>query len=332
LCERQLDGDARADMPAENGRVPDPERVHHLADTARPGFDRPLLGSRVGAAVTQQVGGDDAPPARLQMRGQPLEHSARERGPVDQHQDAVPTAAFAQVDLTVTRIDIGATHGNQVAFHPRGATRPGLPCRCADIRRVVGPWRAAAWQQRSMSASEVWALNLAFVLFASAVLAWAQWRTVPGPAFPGPAPVGPVFKVWLVVIWVVGLLLPVAALIIEPAPSTRAALLPYLVTFILQVATEIFIWKRWRSPIWVMVPCLYLPWRLFQSWMGLGLVDGAAFPLTEVTLWALVVLWAINIGVHYSNVVNTLRWSYHPADATFPALHDPRVFVKDTRG
>jgi hypothetical protein len=54
-------------------------------------------------------------------------------------------------------------------------------------------------------------------------------------------------------------------------------------------------------------------------------------PFTAFTLYALAVLWIVNIGVHYTNIVNTLRWDAHPRDATFPALKDPRVFVKDAQ-
>ena len=170
--------------------------------------------------------------------------------------------------------------------------------------------------------------NLVFFVFACVILIWAQWRATPGPRFPGPPPVGPVFKVWLIVIWAVGLLLPIAALILEWSVATRLAILPYLALFVMQVATEVFVWKRWQSPVWVLVPCLYLPWRLFQSGWGFVSVDSAALPLTSFTLAALFVLWMINIGVHYTNIVNTLRWSSHSGDADFSALRDPRVFTR----
>lgn len=184
-----------------------------------------------------------------------------------------------------------------------------------------------------MEMRDILLLNLAFVAAAGAVLVWAQWRMRPGPMFPGPPPVGTLFKIWLVVIWLVGLALPIAALVAEGgAAATRLALLPYLATFVLQVATELFVWKRWRSPVWVLVPCLFLPWRVFQAWLGLGLVAGQALPVTEATLVALMILWVINVGVHYSNIVNTLRWHAHPHDATFASLRDPRVFVAGANG
>jgi hypothetical protein len=182
-----------------------------------------------------------------------------------------------------------------------------------------------------MDAETVILANAAFFSVACAILVWAQWRTEPGPAFPGPQPVGPIFKTWLVVIWLVGMVLPLVALVVEWSEPVRLAILPYIATFVLQVATEIFVWKRWRSPVWVLVPCLYLPWRLFQSWWGWTALDMADYPVTSATMLALAALWLINIGVHYTNIVNTLRWVHHPADATFPALRDPRVFTKDAQ-
>lgn len=170
--------------------------------------------------------------------------------------------------------------------------------------------------------------NFGFLAVAAAILALAQARTRPGPPFPGPRPVGPVFKAWLVVIWLVGLVLPLAALLVDGVlgghAAVRAALGWYLAMFVAQVAAEIFVWKRWRSPVWVIVPCLFLPWRLFQVAMGLMAVDGPA--LSVLTLWALLILWIINVGVHYSNIPNTLRWDQHPRDADFAALGHPNPF------
>ncbi len=173
-------------------------------------------------------------------------------------------------------------------------------------------------------------LNGLFLVVAAAILVWARWRTRPGPDFPGPRPVGPLFKIWLVVIWLVGMVLPVVALAVDGfgagQSGTRTILGWYVATFLAQVAFEIFVWKRWRSPVWVIVPCLFLPWRLFQVALGLMLLDGP--PLTLLTLWALLILWIINVGVHYSNIPNTLRWDAHPRDADFAALSHPNPFSR----
>jgi hypothetical protein len=178
--------------------------------------------------------------------------------------------------------------------------------------------------------------NAAFFVLACACLVWAQLRTGDQvAAFPGPRPVGIWFKGWLLVIWAVGLLLPLAALLVDGAIGGHSlvwwALGPYLVMFIAQVLSELFVWKRWRSPVWVIVPCLYLPWRLYQIRMGLDLPIGPDMLMTTVTLYALLILWIINIGVHFTNIPNTLRWDYHSRDAKFPSLRDPRVFTANAQ-
>lgn len=174
-----------------------------------------------------------------------------------------------------------------------------------------------------------------FFVLACACLAWAQWR-LPKPAarFPGPRPVGPVFKAWLVTIWAVGLVLPLVALVaaglVGGSTATSLALLPYFAMFVAQVASELLCWKRLGSPVWVIVPCLYLPWRLWQCFRGLEVAADAPL-LTVVTLQALIVLWTINIGVHFTNIPATMRWDHHRRDATFPSLRDPRVFTADAQ-
>ncbi len=163
--------------------------------------------------------------------------------------------------------------------------------------------------------------DLGFLLGVALCVGWARWRTRAGPDFPGPCPVGALFKAWLLVIWGVGALLPIAALVAEgTVPGVRLALLPYLALFAVQIGVELLTWKAWRSPVWVIVPCLFLPWRLYQVARGLDLPGISDAPLTLTTLRLLFALWVVNIGVHYSNIVNTLRWDRHPAEARFPGV------------
>jgi hypothetical protein len=171
------------------------------------------------------------------------------------------------------------------------------------------------------------AQNIAFFLIASLYF-WIGARRTRGTAvFPGPRPPPTWFKVWLVVIWLVGLLLPLVTLLVEGVLRANAAIViglgAYLGMFVMQVATEIFVWKRWRSPIWVIVPCLYLAWRLWQCAWGMGLPGGFDSTLAQLTWIALFVLWVINIGVHFTNIPLTLRWDHHPPDAQFKALRNP---------
>lgn len=171
------------------------------------------------------------------------------------------------------------------------------------------------------------AQNIAFFLIASLYVWIGARRTVGTAAFPGPRPPPTWFKIWLVVIWLVGLVLPIVTLVIEGFlrgnASVTIGLGAYLVMFVAQVATEIFVWKRWRSPIWVIVPCLYLAWRLWQCAWGMGLPEADSTMLAHVTWISLFVLWVINVGVHFTNIPLTLRWDHHPRDAQFKALRNP---------
>ena len=173
--------------------------------------------------------------------------------------------------------------------------------------------------------------NAGFLTVALLYVAWAQWRTQGDARFPGPAPVGSIFKAWFVVIWLVGILLPLVALVWEGviggADVVWLALGPYLLMFVAQVATEIFTWRRLGSPVWVIVPCLFLPWRLYQVVDAKTILQGQPLPITSFALGALFILWLINIGVHFTNIPNAMRWGFHPANAVFPSLKDARVVM-----
>jgi hypothetical protein len=131
------------------------------------------------------------------------------------------------------------------------------------------------------------------------------------------------FRIWFKVIWLVGGVLPLAALLIVGFGGDWAlaglVLGPYFVMFAVQIATEL--WAiRIGSPIWIAVPCLYLPWRLVQLERALVTNDGTSL-LLEATVWALIVLWVINIWVHYTGIPNQMRWS---AAALRGAGEEPR--------
>ncbi len=166
--------------------------------------------------------------------------------------------------------------------------------------------------------------NIAFIVFAAGILLWGQARVRHAPPWPGPRPVGKVFRVWLLVIWLVGFALPVLAMVVDGALGGQTvvwrALIPYLLMFMVQIGFELFVWKRWRSVVWVLVPCLFLPWRCFQVYVGLVTVwplEGLV--LTKLTLVALLLLWLINIGVHYTGIALNLRWDLQ-RDGDFEAI------------
>jgi hypothetical protein len=185
------------------------------------------------------------------------------------------------------------------------------------------------------SLTGVFVQNAVFLVFAVIILVWAQGRIRHAPAWPGPRPVGRVFRWWLLVIWLVGVLLPLVAIavdgVIADRPAAMLALVPYVLLVFIQIAYELYVWKRWRSAVWVLVPCLFLPWRCFQIHVGLMTVlplEGLL--LTKITLAALLVLWLINIGVHYSGIALNLRWDLQ-RDGDFEAIAGVGDLVRRSR-
>jgi hypothetical protein len=178
--------------------------------------------------------------------------------------------------------------------------------------------------------------NLGFLAVVAMVLLWAQARIRHAQPWPGPRPVGAVFRRWLVIIWLAGFALPVASLVVDGVIGGAAivwlAILPYLLMFMVQIAVELFVWKRWRSVVWVLVPCLFLPWRCFQVHIALLTVwPLPGLVLTKVTLVVLLVLWLINIGVHYSGIALNLRWDMH-RDGQFAAMRGVGDMLGGQRG
>ena len=165
-----------------------------------------------------------------------------------------------------------------------------------------------------MTADYLFAENLIFVLLTLPFLYVANLRYEGRREFTGPVTPQPDWmRVWTKVAWGVGLGLPLFALIVEwqfgQLPIALLTLGPYFILFFLQIGTEQFCIRQWKSPVWVVVPCLYLPWRLFQiyrGWETTEPIDGTI--ILDITLSALFVFWVISIAVHYASIPRQMRW------------------------
>jgi hypothetical protein len=159
--------------------------------------------------------------------------------------------------------------------------------------------------------------NAVFFLIASSILAVGILRYRGTAPFPGPVTPWPMwFQVWFRVIWIAGFILPLGVIIAFGfVPLDRAvilALAPYFLMFMVQIASEQYVWQVHKSPIWVAVPCLYLPWRVWQVVRGFEVME--PYPhltLVTYTLWVLLILWIINIGVHFSGIPASMRYPKH---------------------
>ncbi len=154
--------------------------------------------------------------------------------------------------------------------------------------------------------------NLIFLTFATSFFAISGYAWRNSKPFEIPKPLPSWFQTWLSVVLVVGIVLPVVAIAIWGWQRNLVVVIvfaSYLVMLGLQIVTEIIMSKRFHSPIWVTVPCLFLTYRFWQLYEGVTLVS-----LDSNLIWVKyllileLVLWIFNYGVHLSQLPRLLRW------------------------
>lgn len=140
--------------------------------------------------------------------------------------------------------------------------------------------------------------NLAFLVVSTAflgVVGWS-WRDLKPYTLPE---LPQWFKLWFGTVQVVGGILPFVALglwgIWWGYTSVVMIWIPYLTFLGLQILAEIITLRQLQSTVWVMVPYLYVPYRIVQLYEGLDRLE----PIPEL-FWVRVLLW-VNIGVWIGN-------------------------------
>lgn len=162
--------------------------------------------------------------------------------------------------------------------------------------------------------------NLLFFVFATSFLVFVGWAWRHSKPFSLPQPLPAWFKAWFSIVLVVGVALPLLAMILwgvswgdgnasaKGVRSVLQALIPYFVMLGLQILSESVTLNRFQSCVWVMIPCLYLPYRIWQLYSGLTLLSFDGSIWVQRLLLAEIVLWIFNYGVHLSQLPRLLRW------------------------
>ncbi len=155
--------------------------------------------------------------------------------------------------------------------------------------------------------------NLIFLFLATAFLVFVGWACRYLKPFDLPQPLPDWFKGWFFVVQVVGGVLPLTAMLLWGVwwghSTVLAVLASYFVMLLLQVLYEIVTLRWFHSVIWVMIPCLYLPYRIWQLHTGLTLLSQESGLIwVQRLLIAEIVLWIFNYGVHLSQLPRLLRW------------------------
>ena len=164
----------------------------------------------------------------------------------------------------------------------------------------------------------LWENLIVFVLVTSflIVVGWVWRESKP---FNLPQPLPSWFKAWFFIVLVMGVVLPLIALVVWGVwwgkTSVVVAIAPYFLMLAFQILSESVTLNQFHSCVWVMIPCLYLPYRIWQLHTGLMLLSGESELILVQNLLRLEIgLWIFNYGVHLSQLPRLLRWGIQTGD------------------
>ncbi len=155
--------------------------------------------------------------------------------------------------------------------------------------------------------------NILFLVAATSFLVFVglAWRQSKPYSLPQPLPMW--FNIWFLSVQVIGGLLPLLAMLLWGVwwgySSVLTVFVSYFVMLGLQILSEILTLRWFHSVVWVMVPYLYLPYRIWQLYEGLTLLS----PESELMwirnlLLVEIILWILNYALALSQLPRLLRW------------------------
>ncbi|NJK37597.1 MAG: hypothetical protein HC825_01555 [Oscillatoriales cyanobacterium RM1_1_9] len=159
----------------------------------------------------------------------------------------------------------------------------------------------------------MWLENLSFFAGATSFLVAVGWIWRNLEPFDLPSPLPNWFKVWFRIVQIFGVFLPLVALIgggvWRGNLNVLVIFLSYFLMLGLQILTEIVSLRKFQTVIWVMIPYLYLPYRIWQLYEGLGIVSLEADMFwVRILLISGILLWMVNYLVNLIQLPQLLRW------------------------
>jgi len=162
--------------------------------------------------------------------------------------------------------------------------------------------------------------DLVFVALAGAFLLLAGWAWRRTQAYTLPRPYPGWFRVWFVSVQLMGGLLPLLAWAWSAWQGLAGAATfwsSYLAVLGLQILCESLTLRQFRSVVWVMVPYLFVPYRLWQLYDGWALLPEAALAMRALVGLNLAV-WLGNYLLDLAQLPRLFRWPLQ-AEAEDPA-------------
>ena len=155
--------------------------------------------------------------------------------------------------------------------------------------------------------------NSVFFLISLVFLIWTGWAWREVKPFELPKPLPDWFKYWFGSVQFFGLVPPIVVLgwsLWQGYYTTLVVLLAYFVMLVLQVVAEIVSLRQFRSVVWVMVPYLYVPYRLWQLYEGLTLVQSESdLGWIPILFIGEIFIWGVNYLLDLAQLPKLFRWS-----------------------
>lgn len=158
--------------------------------------------------------------------------------------------------------------------------------------------------------------NGVFFLISLIFLTWTGWAWRELKPFDLPKPLPDWFGYWFGSVQILGIVPPLVALgwsLWQGYFTVLVVLLTYFVMLALQVIAEFVALRQFQSVVWVMVPYLYVPYRLWQLYEGLTLIQREMnLGWVQVLLIGEIVVWSINYLLDLAQLPRLFRWPGTP--------------------
>ncbi len=153
--------------------------------------------------------------------------------------------------------------------------------------------------------------DLLFLAIATAFLVVVGWAWRSAKPYDLPQPLPDWFKIWFLTVQIGGGLLPLLGLgwgIWRGYSSVVAVLASYWVMLALQILTESILLRHFRSTVFVMVPYLYVPYRIWHLYESTRLIKSDELEWIGNLLLAEIILWMASYLLALSQLPRVLRW------------------------
>ncbi|OUL27109.1 hypothetical protein BV378_10570 [Nostoc sp. RF31YmG] len=146
--------------------------------------------------------------------------------------------------------------------------------------------------------------------FFTVVVGWL-WRNAKPISLPKPLPGW--FKVWFGTVQIGGIVLPLIVMLLWGVlwgyNSVLTVLLWYFMMLGLQILSESVTLRKFHSITWIMVPYIYVPYRIWQLYEGLTIVGAEPELMWVQNLLLLeIVLWTANYALNVSQLPRLFSW------------------------